>query len=1582
MSNIHSFCVFCSKKGGKLNLFDANKITKCIPILKIRKNAGLSFSNVVLPKEPNTFQVYHSQCHSRFTALPPKQRGYDPYKQVPSTSRSIDAMEEEHAVGTEGDSEDEGREEAAVQGEGEVDVEYDNVEPEHVDTDDHVAAGEEANVDDVNVSGIAQEVSHNPICLFCDKNRKKHQGREQPMHVLEKAEALSNIQEIAMNLEDIQFVQKLHNLSIEEKYIFYHAICRKKYENTVSSKKSKEKPKSQWHIARDIHSRAYREVCEFVTENIIIKNQSYFLSFLNAIFIEYLERHEANTDAYTMKSYHLENRLLATFSKKITVVSHNNKKLVKPYKGVVVQKEFDLIEKEEVLFHAALILRQEIQNVKRRQLPDQLNSTDLIRGECDIPQSLIDFYLNLLSGPNYRRKRGENGNRLAKSFSEDIIYAVTNGRIKPSKHICLGLSLKSLTNSKKIVNIINRYGHCCSYTSLEGIETEATFTSSIRSDICPEGIIRSGNLCTGVAFDNFDRFVDTSSGHDTLHDTVGIIFQNIDNSIEQDDEDTRAVRSTAGSSEKSNKRRRTFDTITHELEPYNKRPKLHERLQPASDVSSNLSNSSSEWLKQINFAFMLSHYLQIPETPMWVGFNSLIYKDTAPTQKLCYLTTINASPTDKSVVLETMKQSQQVARECGEKYMQVTYDLAITKIALQIQCTEKPRYDNLFIHVGSIHIMMSYFKAVGKFIDNCGVTTVMVNAQMLANGSVNSFITGKHFNRCKRLHPMASLALQIIHFEEFLNRENIECSDDMKIYLTQFKEERSDQPRVLPRNLQDLFDKYQQFKQQTLQGDLGKTPQFYMMYVTFIDYYLTLNASVRSGNLQLFTSILSKIANLCFAFNQQNYSRYLVKYQDNLLKVDQTHPGLKKQLEMGTFGVKRTDKPNSRQPVDLTSEQTINADAANKLTGVSHMTNSISARQRWCKSHTLRSTIISHTMDQTGLRKVQDITADLQKSRITKNSQQVHNFIDNIKQNIDPFSADLDKNYLFNISTGQTVQENIERFLLNVEIMGNEQRDNFIKECVEDENRFEKPIKRNKVLNFTDNMQKKKIPVSGKVVELRMQRDLFGQFLCISLKKSLDIEKVLIYPLTPVPLSMCHIDGTICKTNKAALLKILEQQVEPHIPKQTNVKVFDGFFMLHLMREIPATYGNISTKILSMFCSNDAEVVVIAFDRYIFPSIKDSEHSLRGMQVTQFHIEGADQIRSSDFSNDLKNAKFKEALVNFIIQHWALDSAAPFIGNKTIFINYDQCYKYKVNNGHVERTHDVSSTCPAHEEADTKIVFHVCQIDYDAHVTIRCSDTDVAVIMLSNMSALSNANVKVSMEAGVGNNQRFINISKLYETLGPKLSAALPAFHALTGCDYNPSFFKKGKNRPYKILHSSEIYIEHFIKLSNAPDDELENTFNTTEEYVCRMYGFKKINKVNEARVETFLKTYNISQNDDIFRLPKNNIDGSALPPCKIELHQHLLRTTYIANIWAHAHLQVPTALHPTDFGWKEKEGKFHFKWFEGEQLPSSLGDITINEDQTSPTDDNEDISWISINCSDHESDDGNDDDESEGSEI
>ncbi|GFX11449.1 hypothetical protein TNCV_2818831 [Trichonephila clavipes] len=57
-----------------------------------------------------------------------------------------------------------------------------------------------------------------------------------------------------------------------------------------------------------------------------------------------------------------------------------------------------------------------------------------------------------------------------------------------------------------------------------------------------------------------------------------------------------------------------------------------------------------------------------------------------------------------------------------------------------------------------------------------------------------------------------------------------------------------------------------------------------------------------------------------------------------------------------------------------------------------------------------------------------------------------------------------------------------------------------------------------------------------------MQRDLFGRLLGISMTNKVDIEKVLGFPLTPIPTSMCHADGSICKTDKAQLIKVLEKK--------------------------------------------------------------------------------------------------------------------------------------------------------------------------------------------------------------------------------------------------------------------------------------------------------------------------------------------------------------------------------------------------------------------------------------------------------
>ncbi|GBP63915.1 hypothetical protein EVAR_39578_1 [Eumeta japonica] len=149
-----------------------------------------------------------------------------------------------------------------------------------------------------------------------------------------------------------------------------------------------------------------------------------------------------------------------------------------------------------------------------------------------------------------------------------------------------------------------------------------------------------------------------------------------------------------------------------------------------------------------------------------------------------------------------------------------------------------------------------------------------------------------------------------------------------------------------------------------------------------------------------------------------------------------------------------------------------------------------------------------------------------------------------------------------------------------------------------------------------------------------------------------------------------------------------------------------------------------------------------------------------------------------------------------------------------------------------------------------------------------------------------------------------------------------------------------------------------FSTITNIPNCKLHEVFVTIEEFVCRVYGLKFINDVSATRVASFLQNYQIIDNDDLLNW-KKRIDGAIFPPCHSELRQHLLRTSYIAHLWSRAYHQDPTELSPTDWGWEEREGKYGFKWFEGDQVPPSITSITdssenIAEDQAADNEQDE----------------------------
>ena len=96
------------------------------------------------------------------------------------------------------------------------------------------------------------------------------------------------------------------------------------------------------------------------------------------------------------------------------------------------------------------------------------------------------------------------------------------------------------------------------------------------------------------------------------------------------------------------------------------------------------------------------------KTSMWAGWNTQQDPEPIKKQVVCYMQNIRLSPTREDVVKETLKRSQAVTNECGDKYAIVTYDLAVATIAKQIQIQNSPKIDDCFIQFGQFHTIIIF----------------------------------------------------------------------------------------------------------------------------------------------------------------------------------------------------------------------------------------------------------------------------------------------------------------------------------------------------------------------------------------------------------------------------------------------------------------------------------------------------------------------------------------------------------------------------------------------------------------------------------------------------------------------------------------------------------------------------------------------------------------------------------------------------------------------------------------------------------------------------------------------------------
>ena len=196
---------------------------------------------------------------------------------------------------------------------------------------------------------------------------------------------------------------------------------------------------------------------------------------------------------------------------------------------------------------------------------------------------------------------------------------------------------------------------------------------------------------------------------------------------------------------------------------------------------------------------------------------------------------------------------------------------------------------------------------------------------------------------------------------------------------------------------------YELYRENNRNGRHGKTAQFWSAYVEMIKLYHQFIQSTRMGDLHLYIHSLYSISSLFFTFNHHNYTRWLVVYHNNLLKLQNTHPQGYEDFQNGCFAIKKMPKQFSCVAVDLTLENTINVDAACQRARISALTNSNSLRQTWAQSHSVRVSVISKVFEGMDLSRKEDVSEELKSHRINQNWQDLEKLTNGTAETMNPF---------------------------------------------------------------------------------------------------------------------------------------------------------------------------------------------------------------------------------------------------------------------------------------------------------------------------------------------------------------------------------------------------------------------------------------------------------------------------------------------------------------------------------------------------------------------------------------------------
>eukprot|EP00794_Sanderia_malayensis_P006502 gene6502-7247_t len=494
----------------------------------------------------------------------------------------------------------------------------------------------------------------------------------------------------------------------------------------------------------------------------------------------------------------------------------------------------------------------------------------------------------------------------------------------------------------------------------------------------------------------------------------------------------------------------------------------------------------------------------------WTAFNKNV-TSVETTQSRCeYLPTIPHAPDDR-ICKYYLDYILDLADSLQLHHIFVHCNQAVFSKMSQIIWKDSGKYDKVKCIMGGFHILLCSLKVLYKQYGVLGFREWWCQSNVIAQGSVDQALEGRHYSRSLRLHKQSFEAFIRFKVSEMVISTNLQ---------EKLKTLHSEVSEVALKNVISDADFYlAKFEVLRSEGTMG---EIIVKYIKDVSCMLSFIASFREKNMELHLQALQELIPLLFAFNHHNYSRYLTHSHIVLSNMKEEDPDAYDDLSIYGPGISLSGERFSSIAGDLVTE--VGPNRESKIRGGpmrgGYSTSPEAVDTFYKNSHKLAK--LRKIVNDQFLVKTSTAHSETTAGAKSKHEKQVTAMVEKLKTYPNPFSGPARL-----ISSGIELQPVTVEGLLQARSIGEEMHNAFYSDrlisCNVD---FFEPVKKS---GIKTGLEKKK--KTGKVLSvLKEDRQALG----IIVEKCHNKRDAFSHCLTTYPLAIATTDGKLYQPGSKA----------------------------------------------------------------------------------------------------------------------------------------------------------------------------------------------------------------------------------------------------------------------------------------------------------------------------------------------------------------------------------------------------------------------------------------------------------------